>query len=131
MLRYVFLGYIILYAIIAVGLFSLHALIVPSEEKENDRPWETPLDISLSVLGLAGMLLLYLQFEPNWLKIVWIPVSVLLLLGQVWLNLRDRLGWVRSAKADRNATRAADLTTLVFLTPSLALNLVYAFRRSI
>jgi hypothetical protein len=128
MLRYVFLGYIILYAIIAVGLFSLHALIVPPEEKKDDPRWETPFDISLSVLGLAGMLLLYLQFEPNWLKIVWIPVSVLLLLAQVWLNLKDRLGWLSSADADRNAARAADLTTFAFLAPSLALNLVYAFR---
>ncbi len=128
MLRYVFLGYIILYAIIAVGLFSLHALIVPVDEKKNDLRWETPLDILLSVAGLAGMLFLYLQFDPNWLKIVWIPVSVLLLLAQVWVNLRDRLGWLRCGGADRRATRAADLTTFVFLAPSLALNLVYAFR---
>ena len=130
MLRYVFLGYIVLYAFIAVGMFSLHALIVPREEKKDDKPWETPLDILLSVTGLAGMLFLYLHFEPNWLKIAWLPVSVVLLLVQVWANLRDRLGWLRTpgADADRGAARAADLTTLMFLTPSLALNLLYAFR---
>jgi hypothetical protein len=83
MLRYVFLGYIVLYGIIAVGMFSLHALIVPREEKKDDRPWEAPLDILLSLTGLAGMLFLYLHFEPNWLKIVWLPASVVLLLAQV------------------------------------------------
>jgi hypothetical protein len=130
MLRYVFLGYIVLYSFITVGMFSLHAFIVPPEEKKDDKPWETPLDILLSATGLAGMLFLYLHFEPNWLKIAWLPVSVALLLVQVWANLRDRLGWLRTAggDADRGPARAADLTTLMFLAPSLALNLLYAFR---
>jgi hypothetical protein len=54
MLHYVFLAYIVLYAIIAVGMFSLHALIVPPKDKKDDKPWETPLDIVLSLIGRPG-----------------------------------------------------------------------------
>jgi hypothetical protein len=75
------------------------------------------------------MLFLYFHFEPNWLKITWIPVSIALVLVQLWVNLRDRMRWLRApdADADKGAAKATDLTTLIFLGPSLALNLRYAF----
>ena|ERR1035437_4114153 len=127
MLRYVFLGYIVVYAIIAVGIFSLHALIVPGEEKKDDKAWEAPLDLVLALSGLAGMLLLYLRFEPLWLKLMWMPVSIALALAQLWLAVRDRRFRAAAAQDDRGALRAADLTTVLFLAPSLLLNFLYAF----
>jgi hypothetical protein len=72
MFQYLLLGYIVLYAVIALGMFSLHAFIVTGEEKKDDKAWETPLDLVLALIGLAGMLLLYLGFEPVWLKLaIW------------------------------------------------------------
>jgi cell division protein FtsW (lipid II flippase) len=128
MVQYLLLGYIVLYAVMAVGMFSLYALIVPSEEKKDDKTWETPLDIVLALIGLAGMLLLYLHFEPVWLKLAWVPVSIALAITQVWLNLRSRRLRAAAAEVDREAVRATDLTTILFLAPSLLLNFLYAFR---
>jgi hypothetical protein len=125
MFQYLLLGYIVLYTVIAVGMFSLHVLIVPSEEKKDDKAWETPLDIVLALFGLAGMLLLYLRFEPVWLKQMWIPLSIAVALTQVWLALRGRRS---RAEVDPGTVRAADLTTFLFLAPSLLLNFLYAFR---
>jgi hypothetical protein len=128
MFRYVLLGYIVIYAIIAVGLFSLHALIVPPEEKKDEQSWETPLDLVLALSALAGMVLFYVRFEPAWLKLTWIPVSIALALTQAWLAFRDRQFRAAAAQDDPGAVRAAGLTTLLFLAPSLLLNFLYAFR---
>jgi amino acid transporter len=129
MVRYLFLAYIIVYLVIAVGLFSLYAQIVPRDEKKNDPVWETPLDLLLALTGLAGMLFLYLGVQPHWLKIAWRPISVAILLVQIWGNLKSRVTWNRSPEAsqEKGLRAAADLTTLVFLAPSLILNLYYAF----
>jgi amino acid transporter len=127
MLRYLLLGYIIVYTVIAVGMFSLNVIIVPREDKKDDRAWETPLDVVLALLGLAGMLLLYFRFEPSWLKLTWIPVSIGLALTQVWLAIRDRQFRAAAAQDDPGGVRVADLTTIFFLAPSLLLNFIYAF----
>jgi hypothetical protein len=130
MLHYLLLAYVAFYAFIGISLFALHALIVPEEDKEKDKPWETPLDVLLCLAGLAGMLFLLLQFEPPWLKLAWRPVSVALLLAQAYANLKTGTHWFRSAEevVDREVRVAADAATLLFLAPSLALNLFYAFR---
>jgi cell division protein FtsW (lipid II flippase) len=128
MLRFFLLGYIIIYGVIAVGMFWLYAVIVPSEEKQDDKAWETPLDIVLVVIGLAGMLLLYFRFEPSWLKLTWIPVSIGVALTQIWLAVRGRQFRAAAAQDDPGGVRAVDLITFLFLVPSLLLNFVYAFR---
>jgi hypothetical protein len=125
MLRYLLLGYIILYVFLGVGLFALHAFYVPKEDKKDEPVWETPLDLLLVAIGLAGMVFLFSEFRPYWLPIVWRPVSVLLLVTQVWLNLKGRYEY---ADEDKQARTAADIFTLSFLAPSLVLNLIYAFR---
>ena len=82
----------------------------------------------LALSGLVGMLLLYFHFEPIWLKLTWIPVSIATALAQIWLALR---GWrfrVAAAQDDPGAVRFADLTTFLLLAPSLLLNILYAFR---
>jgi len=75
------------------------------------------------------MLFLYLHFEPYWLKIAWRPVSVALVVVQVWGTLTDSGNWRHTPAADaaNDAVTYADLTTLLFLAPSLLLNLFYAF----
>jgi hypothetical protein len=128
MFRYLLLGYIIVYVVIAVGMFSLYALIVPSEEKKDDKAWETPLDVVLALIGLAGMLSLYFRFEPIWLKVTWIPVSIGVALTQIWLAIRGRQFRAAAAQDDPGGVRAVDLITLLFLVPSLLLNFLYAFR---
>jgi hypothetical protein len=75
------------------------------------------------------MLFLYLEVQLHWLKIAWRPVSVAILLVQIWGNLKSRVAWHRSPEASQetDARAAADVTTLLFLAPSLILNLFYAF----
>ena len=128
MLRFVLLGYIIIYGVIAVGMFCLYAQIVPSEEKKDDKAWETPLDIVLVLIGLAGMLLLYFRFEPGWLKLTWIPVSIGVALTQIWLAVRGRQFRAAAVQEDPGGVRGVDLITFLFLVPSLLLNFIYAFR---
>ena len=126
MLRYLLLGYIILYVFFGVGLFALHAFFVPEEDKKDDPPWETPIDLLLAIVGLAGMVFLFIGFQPDWLQTVWRPVSMLLFVTQVWLNLKDRFSR-EYANADKESRGFADIFTLLFLAPSLVLNLLYAF----
>ena len=130
MLRYLLLGYIILYVFLGVGLFALHAFYVPKEDKKDEPVWETPLDLLLSVISLAGMVFLFTGFEPGWLKSAWRPVSVVLALVQMWGELRARssLSKTPGDEEDREARTAGDITLLLFVAPALALNLLYAFR---
>jgi uncharacterized membrane-anchored protein len=130
MLRYLLIGYIVAYVIMAIAMFVLYRLAVPAEDKKNDEPWHMPLDIALFAAGLAGMLFLYLDVQAHWLEIAWCPVSLALVVIQVWGNLKDRLEYYRSSEStgDRNARAFSDIVTLLLLAPSLALNLIYAFR---
>lgn len=128
--HYFLLGYIILYAIVGVGLFSLYALIVPEDEKQNDRSWETPVDIALVLTGLAGMLFLYFVFDPYWLRVAWRPISIALAVMHVFMNLKGRKQILNSSKGDvgKAMVMKSDITTLFLIAPSLVLNLIYAFR---
>jgi len=130
MLHYLLIGYIVAYVIIAVGIFTLYPLIMPADEKKDDEPWETPLDIALSATGLAGMLFLLFDIRPHWLEIAWRPVSVALVLVQVWGNLKALFRCSRSLESTngRDAVAFASIGTLLFLAPSLGLNVLYAFR---
>jgi hypothetical protein len=76
------------------------------------------------------MLFLFLDIRAHWLQIAWRPVSVALVLAQVWGNLKARFGYSRSPECagDRDAITFADIGTLLLLAPSLALNVIYAFR---
>lgn len=130
MTHYLFLGYLILYALVSIVLHGLYALIVPREEKAQDPPWETPLDLVSALVAFAGMLLLYLDVDPPWLIMIWKPVSVLLVVSEVYRNVLARFRWFRSPEAETtspSAVRATDLMTLFLLLPALVLNLVYAF----
>jgi len=130
MTHYLFLGYLILYALVSILLHGLYALIVPDKEKKTDPTWETPLDLGSNLVALTGMLLLFLQVNPPWLTLIWKPVSVLLVVSEVYRNGLARLRWFRSPEAEATSpstVRATDLMTLFLLLPALVLNLVYAF----
>ena len=131
MTRHLLLGYLVLYALVSIGVHGLYALIVSREDKADDPPWETPLDLASALVAFAGMLLLYLDVNPPWLTMIWKPVSMLLVGSEVYRNLRARFLWFRSAEAETTSpgtVRASDLMTLFLLAPALVLNLIYAFR---
>ena len=129
-LRYLLIGYVIIYCVFAGFLFVAYARIVPAEDKKSDKPWETPLDITLVVIGLVGMFFLLTNLESSILKNIWRPMSIALAAAQLYLNLRGRLDLLRSGevKKGESETRFADFSMLLFLLPSLGLNIYYAFR---
>ena len=102
MFHYLLIGYVIIYCIFAIFLFAAYARIVPTEEKETDKSWETPLDLILVALGLAGMLFLLTELESVKLKAVWRPVSIALAAIQLHGNLKARLGMIHSGEAKKD-----------------------------
>ena len=87
MQHYLLVGYVIIYCIVAIFFFIAYARIVPDEQKKTDNPWETPLDLLLIVVGLAGMLFLLSDLKSDTLKFIWRPVSIVLAATQLYLNL--------------------------------------------
>jgi hypothetical protein len=131
MSRLLLLAYIIIFAVASVGLEIAHAVIVPAHEKKNDPWWDTPVDLILMISALAGMVFLFVDLQNPTVKTLWKPLSLVILVGQVYLNLRARIAWLRSpqdAKGRETLVRAADLSALALVAPSSVLNLVYAFR---
>lgn len=127
MSHHLLLGYIILYGVLTLGTFALYALVVPKEEKVANRAWETALDVLLAATAFAGMIFLLKDFRPQGLPTAWRVVSVVLVASQLIINLRARSRRERGPE-DETPAQFADLTTLIVLPPSLALNLIYAFR---
>lgn len=127
MLHYLFIGYIVIYCIFAIVLFIGYARIVPDEEKKTDKPWETPLDLILVAVGLAGMIFLLINLQSTTLKAVWRPLSIVLAVTQLYLNSKGRLDMLRSG-ATKPEIITADISTLLLLLPSIGLNIYYGFR---
>ena len=130
MFHYLLLGYIGIYVCFAFFVYVLYAQLVPEEMKKDDKPWETPIDMILIVTGLLGMIFLLVDLRSNTIKTIWQPLSVILVLAQLYLNLKGRLEFWRSGEPERHKVEAgyADLSTILFLCPSLCLNIYYAFR---
>ena len=76
--RYLLIAYVITYCIFAIFLFVAYARLVPEEEKKTDKPWETPLDLIMVTMGLAGMVFLLADLKSDTLKFIWRPVSIIL-----------------------------------------------------
>lgn len=126
-MRTFLLVYTIAYAVLGVVAIAVYVMLVPREEKTNDRPGETILDTVLLLIGLAGMVLLIVDFSPTLLKDSWKVVSVALVVTQFWLNLRARARHLAATPADERSllVRAGDFGLLAVLAPSF--NLAYAF----
>lgn len=130
MFHYLLIGYIVVYCIFAIFLEIAYARTVSDEKKETDKPWETSVDIALAIIGLVGMLFLVTDFESGSIKTVWKFVSIALAVTQGYLNLKGRLDMFRSGEFKQGAPEAhyTDVSTTLFLLPSICLNIYYAFR---
>ena len=130
MLRYMLIGYVVVYCLFAIFLFVAYARNVPEDTKKGDPAWETPLDVVLVVLGLAGMIFLVVDLHSTTVKNIWRFVSIALVAAQLHGNLKDRFTMLRSGEAKREEPelKYADLSTILFLLPSLCLNVYWAFR---
>ncbi len=130
MFFYLLIAYIIIYCVFALFLLIGYARLVPDEVKKTDAPWETPVDIVLIVIGLAGMVFLLTDLQSATLKAIWRPTSIVLAGAQVSLCLKDRISIFRAgeAKAGQSEVVFADISILLFLLPSLSLNIYYGFR---
>ena len=130
MFRYLLIGYIIIYCVFAIVLFVAYARIVPEEDKKTDKPWETPVDIGLMLVGLAGMVFLLIDLQSTTVKAIWQPLSIGLVAAQVFLCLRARIAMLRSGEITKEERGViyADISTMLFLLPSFCLNIFYAFR---
>lgn len=128
--RSLLIGYVIIYCVFAIFLFGAYKRIVPEEEKKADKPWETPLDLIMVTVGLAGMVFLLADLKSDTLKFVWRPVSIMLAVAQLYGNLRARLELFRSGEAKEGEPEIgyADISTILFLLPSICLNIYCAFR---
>lgn len=85
-------------------------------------------DVVMVAIGLIGMLLLFVDYDQPVVRNAWKFVSVALVIAQLYLNLAARAKHFRDpARVDRTFVRVADLGVILFLLPSLGLNLAYAF----
>jgi hypothetical protein len=130
MFHYLLTGYIIIYFVFAIFLFVTYARFVPGEEKKGDKPWETRLDLILVFVGFVGMLFLLTNLKTGAVKALWRPVSIALAATHLYLNLKGRLDILRSdeTKPEDREVGYADILTVMFLVPSICLNIYYAFR---
>ena len=127
-MRLLLLAYIGVYVIVFIGAFAVYFRSSPRDGEVADSAAENALDVLLLAIGLAGMLLLWRQHESETLRHVWKFVSVTLVLAQLSLNLHARAKRIRTdPNLSSTFVRAADFGILLFLLPSLALNLAYAF----
>ena len=70
MRHHLLVGYLIIYCILAIFFFIAYARMVPDEAKKTDKPWHTPFDLVLIVVGLAGMLFLLSDLKSETLKFI-------------------------------------------------------------
>ena len=119
--------YTAIYCLVLGGVL-VAGMIVRDEELPAEAWWESPVDLVLFVIGLAGLLFLCLELDAAWLKLAWKPVSVCLAAAQLGLNIWGRYR-VHRAQPDL-ASRSSwigDTAIVTLLMPALALNVLFAF----
>ena len=122
--------YMIVYALVVGGTLILYVWAVPADEKKDDRWWTTPLDALLAGLAFIGMFLLATDHDSAALRGTWKVLAPAMVAIQLFLNVRARLAHMHAVndRADLHVP-SADLGVLLFVSPALALNLVYAFHK--
>jgi hypothetical protein len=100
--------------------------------REKDPLWKSTIDAILFLLSLVGILLYIFNLKIANLVLAWRVISLVLLLGQIAVNLYDR-HFILSGK-DRSLTRqgewsilATDLLTVVITLPAIVVNLLFAY----
>jgi hypothetical protein len=128
--HYLLVGYIIFYCVFAIFAFIAYLQLVPDKEKKADKPWEDPLDIILIAVGLMGMIFLLTDLHSITMKVIWRPLSITLAITQLYLNLKGRLDLLHSSEAKEGdeVLGYTDFSIILFLLPSIYLNIYYAFR---
>jgi hypothetical protein len=123
------LVYVVVYLALGALLIADFLKLIPGEEDSSSKAWESPVDLFLWGVGLAGVLLFMGKVDILWVKSCWKPISVLLLAAQVSLNIWGRLRHFREVtRVDRDGVFFADIFTIISLLPALLLNIGYAFR---
>lgn len=118
--------YMGLYALFVVGIVLAHLFLIPKDEKRHDPSWETPLDIILLLTGFAGMWFLVTENEA--MKASWQVVAPVMVALQLFMNIRGRAKHMREQNDQPDTySRMSDVLFLLFMVPSLGLNLAYAF----
>ena len=128
--HFLLVGYIILYCTFAIFVLVTYTQKVPEELKKDDKPWDTLIDFILIAIGLAGMIFLLSDLQSITTKVIWRPVSITLVITQLYLNLKGRLDLLHSGatKEGDEVLGYTDFSVTLFLLPSICLNIYYAFR---
>jgi hypothetical protein len=107
--------------------------VIVDDVKDKHPLWRTASDALLALLACAGMVFYFIDLENRVLVLVWRPISVLLLAGQIFINFYERnLALTgRDAAIDLSglSSRAvwfADIFTMVVVLPALIINLIFA-----
>ena len=115
-------------------LYALFLIWTIIEAFQSEDPWwETLSDVVLLPLGGIGMVLFLLSVSDPFLKSIWRVVAIAIVVGQLLTNVISRHRMLTGQteqdpeKISQWAILGADLTTIVFLAPMIALNFLYAF----
>jgi len=118
--------YIVFYLLFA-------AWVIVSEIKDKDPLWDTVSDIVLLSLGFIGMMFFQFEVTVPVIKLLWKGVSVLIIVGQIFLNLYTRHLTLRGEaelepkEIPKWAVVAADWTVIIALLPMFVLNVWFAY----
>lgn len=107
------------------GLEVLHRYWLPAEEREGDAWWDLPLTTLLLAVEFAGLVFLYHDMDSPLLKTIWKPVSLLLVLAELFQYLHDMREI--TLKEEAWVINSTELIVGALLLPALVLNLYYAF----
>ena len=125
-MRVLLIVYMGLYALFVGGILLVYLFVIPKGEKRHDPSWETPLDVILLLTGFAGMWLLATENEA--MKASWQVVAPVMVALQLFMNIRGRAKQMREQNDQPDTySRMSDVMFLLFMVPSLGLNLAYAF----
>lgn len=109
------------------------ASILRDDFKSSAPLWEMVSDLILLPLGFAGMAFYQFGVGAPLLKTIWMGVSVLLLVGHFASDLYSS-HQVRKGETDidpkelsKAALIAADITSIITVLPSIALNFLFAY----
>ncbi len=111
------------------GLEVAYLYWLPAEEREADDWWDAPLTILLSGVEFAGLVFLYHEMDAPLLKLIWKPVSILIVVAELFQYLHDMREITRqpSAHEDAGWINGSELLIGALLLPALVLNLYYAY----
>ncbi|HEX3577815.1 MAG TPA: hypothetical protein VHY33_04555 [Thermoanaerobaculia bacterium] len=128
-MKFLLSSYIVFYVLFGSAVFAAKFILLNQEEPRSSSRWEPALDLVLLAIGLIGMLLLLLDYGSLQVRTVWKFVSVALVATQLGLNLSGRSKYLADSTTVENVhVGLADLGVLLFLMPSLGLNLAYEFQ---